>query len=137
MAKAHKRNEVLKNLALTRGQVYKACQLTGIAPVSFYRWIDKYPDFADKVEEVKAGTYEYVEDKLFENIEKGNVGAQVSYLKAKHPEYKPAGSSLTLIDNKKVTNVKLSLSNEQIDTFIKKRYGINTKGKYIEAESSA
>ncbi|MBI2624766.1 MAG: hypothetical protein HYW70_00280 [Candidatus Nealsonbacteria bacterium] len=61
--------------------VAAACKSTGINRDTYYEWLKKYPDFVKQIEEEKKQQIEYVESKLYEAIQKGNLTAIIFFLK--------------------------------------------------------
>jgi len=120
--KVRKKQKFIENLKLVNGQMAKACALTGISHMTYYRWQEKFPSFRDEVNEIKAHINDHVETQLFKNINGGNVGAQIFFLKTHHPEYKDEHP--VVIERMQINQVKLT--NDQIDRFIARRYGVES-----------
>ena len=65
------------------GVINVACVNADIARSTFYEWLDKDPIFAQQVKEIEDIQVDFVEGKLFEQIDKGNVASTIFYLKTK------------------------------------------------------
>lgn len=70
-----RKEEVLKNLALTHGIVDPACKPLGITRWQVYLWVEEDPDFAKRFSEIKEASLDFVETKLYDLANKGNVQA--------------------------------------------------------------
>ena len=84
-----KQKDVLNALEETHGIITEACRKVGYTRSAFYTAMDKDPKFKKAVEDIQEQAIDYVESKLFENIQNKNVTAQIFYLKtkAKHRGY--------------------------------------------------
>lgn len=78
-----KKAEVLEAYRTSRGNVSEACRAVGISRQSFYRWRRNFPNWDEKIRDADEAIVDWVEKKLYENIENGNVTAQIFYLKCK------------------------------------------------------
>lgn len=68
--------------SLTRGtSIVKACQAAGISVVTIWRWRKESKDFDKEVLAVLDSRTQTVEDALYSNAVKGNVVAQIFWLK--------------------------------------------------------
>jgi len=63
------------------GNIAFSCRAVHIHRQTYYNWIDSNATFKQIVEDIKDEKIDIVEDKLFNNILKGNVIAQMFYLK--------------------------------------------------------
>lgn len=61
----------------------RACKAFGMSRSNFYFWCKTDPDFKSRVEEIEDMQIDYVEDKLFEQIDKGSEKSIQFYLKYK------------------------------------------------------
>lgn len=96
-----------------RWTITAACLETGIARVTYYEWLKKYPDFAEKVAMDSKRQQDYVETKLVESINDKNIAAIIFWLKHRHPRY--------LIDQFKFKGEiksKIEISDEQFDQLL-------------------
>lgn len=80
-----KKKWVLFCLKMSRGIVQIACQNAGLSRQQFYQWCKESSDvydkkFAEKVEEIKNITHDFVESKLLENIDNNDQRAIEYYL---------------------------------------------------------
>jgi AraC-like DNA-binding protein len=84
-----KQKDVLKALEETHGIITEACKKAGYTRSAFYLAMEKDQELKKAVEDIQEQAIDYVESKLFENIQNKNVTAQIFYLKtkAKHRGY--------------------------------------------------
>lgn len=70
------------------------CERAGIARATFYRWIDRSPDFKKEVEQASQEGHRRIgdlaESKLIQLINNDNLGAIIFYLRTHNKRYKPA-----------------------------------------------
>ena len=80
---------MLNALKETLGVVSPACEMVGIARGTHYRWLEEDIDYKNDVESLLEFQIDFVESKLFENINKGDTTSAIFYLKtkAKHRGY--------------------------------------------------
>lgn len=64
------------------GNISKSCEEVGISRGTYYNWI-KEPEFKEHLNQMEDIKIDYVENKLFELIDKGNVTAIIFYLNNK------------------------------------------------------
>jgi hypothetical protein len=85
----HKKTEFLEALEQTLGVVSTACNRVGIPYSRYRKWLERDPDFKDKVEAISDIALDYVETQLFRQIQEGNAQATMFYLrtKGKHRGY--------------------------------------------------
>lgn len=60
--------KLLKALKDSKGIIYVACNNVGIDRTTYYRWMEMYPDFKEKVDEINESTIDFVESKLIEKV---------------------------------------------------------------------
>lgn len=65
-----------------------ACKKIGISRSTYYNWLEKDKIFRTNIMVALMKEEDYVEDKLKELIEKGNITAITFWLKYKHSDYK-------------------------------------------------
>lgn len=70
-----RKEEVLKNLEATHGIIGPACKPVGITRWQLYKWIESDPDFAERYKEIKEASLDFVETKMYDLANKGNVQA--------------------------------------------------------------
>jgi len=63
------------------GNIGAACRAIRINRQTYYNWLARNPHFKEYINEIKEAQIDIVESKLKENILKGNVIAQMFYLK--------------------------------------------------------
>ena len=79
----HNKKEVIEALRESHGIVTDACKTVGIARSSFYRWLNDDEDFKAEVYDATEQAKDFVEGKLYQNIEKGDVTSIIFYMKSK------------------------------------------------------
>lgn len=77
------KKQMLDALKETLGVVSPACQMVGIARGTHYRWMEEDEDYKNEVSELLDFQIDFVESKLFENINKGDTASAIFYLKTK------------------------------------------------------
>ena len=60
-----------------------ACEAANISRVTFYEWKNNDEDFAQRIVEIDESRIDYVEGKLFENIDANKTNQILFYLKTK------------------------------------------------------
>lgn len=60
-----------------------ACEAANISRVTFYEWKNNDEDFAQRIVEIDESRIDYVEGKLFENIDANKTNEILFYLKTK------------------------------------------------------
>jgi hypothetical protein len=83
------KKQMLNALKETLGVVSPACEMVGIARGTHYRWLDEDHEYKKEVGSLLDFQIDFVESKLFENINKGDTTSAIFYLKtkAKHRGY--------------------------------------------------
>lgn len=74
---------MLAALEKTLGVVTKACKVMDLNRSTFYNWYNSDKVFAAQVDSIGDIAIDFVESKLFEQIDEGNVTASIFYLKTK------------------------------------------------------
>ena len=78
-----KKETLLQALENSLGIVSTACNRTGISRSSFYKWYKEDEEFRQKVDEIDNVKLDYVETKLFKNIENEKEKSIIFYLQHK------------------------------------------------------
>lgn len=78
-----KKEKFLDALAQGRGIISTACDATGIGRSTYYRWYNADPAFRERVDEVTETQVDFVESKLIQAIDRGDITATIFYLKTK------------------------------------------------------
>ena len=78
-----KKDTLLQALESSLGIVSTACNRTGISRSSFYKWYKEDEEFRQKVDEIDNVQLDYVETKLFKNIENEKEKSIIFYLQHK------------------------------------------------------
>jgi hypothetical protein len=65
------------------GIVTTACKSAGISRETHYRWLTEDLEYRQRVDEIANIALDYVESKLFKQIENGDTTASIFYLKTK------------------------------------------------------
>lgn len=87
--KKQNKKRLLLALNEAKGNVSLACRAIGIDRTVHYRYKSEDPEYKAAYEHILEGAIDFVEDKLFENIEKGYEASTIFFLKtrAKHRGY--------------------------------------------------
>lgn len=85
---AQRKKDMLKALRARLGIVSPALEIADICHHSHYDWINPErpvydSDYAKAVAEIMDAQVDFVESKLFQNVDKGDTAAQIFYLKCK------------------------------------------------------
>jgi hypothetical protein len=90
------------------------CEKTSIARATYYRWLEKYPEFAKRASEaIKEGeslVSDMAESQLLAAIRDGNLGAVVFWLRNHHKNY----TNRIEITSPKDENEKLTPEQEKL-----------------------
>jgi hypothetical protein len=78
-----KKETLLQALENSLGIVSTACNRSGISRSSFYKWYKEDEEFRKKVDEIDNVKLDYVETKLFKNIENEKEKSIIFYLQHK------------------------------------------------------
>lgn len=81
--KQQTKKALLEALEKSLGVVTSACKMVGVDRTTFYKYLKEDEEFARKVKELENVSLDFVESKLFKQIENGNVAATIFYLKTK------------------------------------------------------
>lgn len=76
----NRKKTFLRYLSAHRGVVTNAAKSARISRPTYYAWLDKDPMFRRLVDEIKEETIDFVEDKMFNLIEKESEGMIKYYL---------------------------------------------------------
>ena len=77
------KKQMIKALHETLGVVSPACEMVNIARSTHYRWMELDEKYKEEVESVQEFQLDFVESKLFENINKNDTTATIFYLKTR------------------------------------------------------
>lgn len=69
------------------GVVSRACREAIVSRDTFYRWMQENKIFSHLIDRARNENVDYVENKLWDRIERGDAWAIQMYLKANHPAY--------------------------------------------------
>jgi len=75
-----KQNLFLAAFKSHRWNVTKACEEACVSRNAYYDWLE-HPEFAKKVENAKQSTIDWVEQKLFDQIDKDSAACTIFYMK--------------------------------------------------------
>lgn len=75
--------EMLQCLERRLGVVTNACKEAGVSRSQFYEWKKNDPEFAKAVEDIQEVALDFVETKLFKNIDLGDTSSILFYLRTK------------------------------------------------------
>ena len=77
------KKELISALRSNLGIVSNACEALGISRTTYYKYYNKDSEFRSEVDNVGEHTLDFVESKLFDLIDNGNVAATIFYMKTK------------------------------------------------------
>lgn len=78
-----KKEAMIEALTKSLGNITMACKSVGISRETFYKWLKKDSEFAERVKDIDEITIDYVENALFKLIKEGNPTAILFFLKTK------------------------------------------------------
>ena len=78
-----KKRAVINAMEKSMGIVTTACKLADISRETFYRWMREDDEFKELVHQASEQAKDFVESKLYQQIEKGNVPSIIFYMKTK------------------------------------------------------
>lgn len=78
-----KKRAFLEKYEKTLGNVAESCNAAQVSRRTYYDWMERDAEFAEKVEEVAESCLDFAESKLKQLIHDGNVTATIFYLKTK------------------------------------------------------
>lgn len=81
--KQQTKKALLEALEKSLGVITSACKIVGVDRGTFYRYYNEDPEFKKAVKDIDNVSLDFVESKLFKQIESGNVAATIFYLKTK------------------------------------------------------
>ena len=81
--KHNKKEALLKALEKNLGVVTTSCKQVDVGRATYYRWLDEDNDFAEKAKDIQDVALDFVESKLFEQVQDGSTAATIFYLKTK------------------------------------------------------
>ena len=74
---------LLEELRDSLGLVSSACDKVGVGRTTFYEWLKNDPEFARQVDEIEERALDFVESKMFQAIQNGDVRLIQFYLSTK------------------------------------------------------
>lgn len=74
---------MVQALEKTLGIITKASKMSGVSRKSHYRWMEDDEEYKEVVDSIADIALDYVEDKMFEQIDMGNPPLIMMYLKTK------------------------------------------------------
>lgn len=80
---ASKKVAMLDALKNTLGIISVACENAGVGRRTHYKWYSSDEEYRAQVDDVLSGAKDFVESKLMENIENGDVTSIIFYAKTK------------------------------------------------------
>lgn len=80
------KKQMIKTLHQTLGVVSPACELVGIARSTHYRWMETDNEYKVLVNDIQNFQLDFVESKLFENVNSNDTTAIIFYLKTRGRE---------------------------------------------------
>lgn len=82
-ATPNKKKQFIEALEKSLGVVTSACKKVNITRRTYYNWIEKDEKFKQECEAIQEIAIDFVESKLFENIQRNDTTAMIFYLKTK------------------------------------------------------
>jgi len=79
----HLKKELMSALRSNLGIVSSACEVLGISRTTYYKYYNEDEAFRNEVDTIGEHTLDFVESKLFDLINNGNVAATIFYMKTK------------------------------------------------------
>ena len=77
----HIKKQLIEALQKSLGVVSTACKVVGISRTTYYQYLKDDEDFKSQVENIEEEAIDFVESKLFEQIQDNNTTATIFYLK--------------------------------------------------------
>lgn len=74
---------LIKAMEQYHGIVSDACKSVGCSRITYYSYYNNDPEFKKEIDEIEGTVLDFVESKLFDKIEKGDVTCIIFYLKTK------------------------------------------------------
>jgi hypothetical protein len=78
-----KKEQLLQALTKSLGIVSTACEVLSISRTTYYKYYNEDSEFRNEVDTIGEHTLDFVESKLFDLINNGNVAATIFYMKTK------------------------------------------------------
>ena len=78
-----KKEALLKALEKSLGVVTTACKQLDISRATYYRWLSEDEEFSKSAKDIQDVALDFVESKLFEQIQDSSTAATIFYLKTK------------------------------------------------------
>ena len=106
-----KKQAVLQALEKTLGIVTRACKIAEVGRTTYYEWLQKDKEFAQKVEDINNIQLDFAETKLFENINANKETSIIFYLKTKGKQrgYIEKQQHDITTDGDKINEVKIEI----------------------------
>ncbi len=79
----NKKEALLQALEKSLGVVTTACKQLDISRATYYRWLSEDEDFSKSAKDIQNVALDFVESKLFEQIQESSTAATIFYLKTK------------------------------------------------------
>tara|TARA_R110000765_G_scaffold344812_1_gene435108 strand:- start:605 stop:949 length:345 start_codon:yes stop_codon:yes gene_type:complete len=79
----NKKEALLQALEKSLGVVTTACKQLDISRATYYRWLSEDKEFNKSAKEIQDVALDFVESKLFEQIQDSSTAATIFYLKTK------------------------------------------------------
>lgn len=78
-----KKEALLQALEKSLGVVTTACKQLDISRATYYRWLSEDEEFSKSAKDIQDVALDFVESKLFEQIQESSTAATIFYLKTK------------------------------------------------------
>lgn len=97
------RDEIARGILEAKGLITQAALIVGCTPQTIHNYIARYPDLQDVLNQAREQTIDIAERKLYELVEKGELGAVIFLLKT-------LGKSRGYIERSERVNVSIDIA---------------------------
>jgi hypothetical protein len=100
--KEENKKNLLKALEKTLGNISQACKMTGLSRMTYNNYKNEDEEFANAVKEINESAIDFVESKLFENIEMNRETSIIFFLKTRGKQRGYIETKETVIESKNI-----------------------------------
>lgn len=115
---------MIQALEKSLGVISTACKTTGVPRSQHYKWYKEDSDYRDACDDVENITLDFVESKLYKQIEKENITAIIFHLKTKGKKrgyIEKVESDITITENQTEKELLEEIESLQLKLGIKNR----------------
>jgi len=87
MARKIKMDKIVELWQQTFGHITNICRAVGISRLTFYKWLEKYPEFNQRIAEAEGELNDEMRDVLIKKAGEGDNACLIFYLKNRHPDF--------------------------------------------------